>query len=211
MNWRSAALVLPLLSAAICWWHLYTREVERASVAWLGAFVACASVSLVPQVIGFAGAYDRWPYLTFAPLDWSLWFGPTLYLHVHRLMLSRPPSGHGWWFAPGALYALYQLWAFLLPDVATKWSFNDRVHEPFILPAVFAIGLGLVALALAGMWRLRQRYLRWLEDHHADGARFEPVWLTRMAYIALPLALVWILEFVLGNTFGLDYVQRYGG
>lgn len=212
MSWRSTALALPLLCGVACLWHLYGRELERRSVCWLGGFFACAAISLVPQIIGFAGAYDRWPDLTFAPMDLALWFGPTLYLHAHSLVYRSTPAWCWWLFAPGAAYFAYQSWAFLLlPDVATKWAFNDGVHEPYVLPVVFAAALGLILFTLVKIWRLRRRYLRWLADHHSDGDRFEPRWLVRFVLIGVPLAGAWALEYVLGSAFAFDYFQRYWG
>ncbi len=212
MNWRSTALALPLACSAVCLWHLFARELERPSVRWLGAFVACAAVSVLPQIIGFAGAYDRWPDLTFAPMDLSLWFGPTLYLHAHSLMLRKAPRGYGWLFAPGAAYLAYQLWAFIgLPDVPAKWAYNDAVHEPFVLPVAFTAALLLIGLALVQIWLARQRYLRWLADHHSDDARFDPRWLTHFLMIGVPLAGVWALGYVAGSAFGLNYFERYWG
>lgn len=212
MSWRSTALALPLLCGAVCLGHLYARELERRSVGWLMVFFACATVTVIPQIIGFAGAYDRWPDLTFAPLDLAMWFGPTLYLHAHSLVHRKPPPWHWWLFAPGAAYVLYQSWAFLLlPDVPTKWAFNDAVHEPYVLPMVFLGALALVIFALVQIWRLRRSYLRWLADHHSDGDRFEPRWLLRFVLVGTPLAVVWALEYVLGSAFGLDYFERYWG
>ena len=210
MNWRSAMLAIIMLCAIISLAYLYSREIERRAVAWLGAFVMAAIVSGIPVVAGFAGAFDVWPWLTFLPTQMTLLFGPLIYLHARALMLGGP-NGRLWWLlVPGGVYWLYQLWAFLfLGDYQAKWAFNEAVHYPYVLPVVFYAGLGLMAWALFAIWRMRTRYLAWLQDHHSDDDAFDPAWLTHLIAIGVPLVIVWSLENVLGRMLDLNYVERY--
>ncbi len=210
MNWRSAMLVIIMLCAMISLAYLYSRKIERRAVAWLGAFVMAAIVSGIPVVAGFAGAFDVWPGLTFLPTQMTLLLGPLVYLHARALMLGEP-NGRLWWLlVPGAVYWLYQLWAFLfLGDYQAKWAFNEAVHYPYVLPVVFYAGLGLMVWALFAIWRMRTRYLAWLQDHHSDDDAFNPAWLTHLIAIGVPLVVVWSLENFLGRMIGLNYVERF--
>jgi hypothetical protein len=78
------------------------------------------------MVIGFAGAYNIWPGLTFLPTQMALFYGPLIYLHARALMLGGPPRRYAWLLAPGIVYWLYQVWAFaFLGDYRAKWAFNE--------------------------------------------------------------------------------------
>ncbi|RZV37957.1 MAG: AraC family transcriptional regulator [Chromatiales bacterium] len=210
MNWRSAMLAIIMLCAMIPLGYLYSRKIERRAVAWLGALVMAAVVSGIPVVAGFAGAFDVWPGLTFLPVQMTLLLGPLVFFHARALMLGQP-NGHYWWLLlPGAVYWIYQLWAFLfLGDHTAKWAFNEAVHYPYVLPAVFYAGLGLMAWALFAIWRMRTRYLAWLQDHYSDDDAFDPAWLMHLIAIGVPLVVVWALENFLGRIIGLNYAERF--
>jgi hypothetical protein len=45
----------------------------------------------MPYVIGYAGFYDAYPWLSFAPFDLGLATGPLLYLYVRRLAMPALP------------------------------------------------------------------------------------------------------------------------
>ena len=47
---------------------------------------------LTPFAIGYAGFYDRWPWLSFAPFAVPLAMGPLLYAHLNALVFDRPIS-----------------------------------------------------------------------------------------------------------------------
>ena len=210
MNWRSAMLASIMLCALVALAYLYTRQIERRAVLWLAGFVLAGIVSAIPMVIGFAGAYNIWPGLTFLPTQMGPLYGPLIYLHARALMLGGPPRRYAWLLAPGIVYWLYQVWAFaLLGDYKAKWAFSESIHYPYILPVVFATSLVLMAWALFNIWQLRARYLRWLENHRSDDDTFHPVWLSHFILIGVPLVLVWVLGNVLGGIFGFDYFETY--
>ena len=65
IGWRSAAMLavcMPLLMAALL---LLTRRVEQQANFWLALLLIAGIIAQVPQIIGFANAYDVWPGLTF--------------------------------------------------------------------------------------------------------------------------------------------------
>lgn len=210
MNWRSAMLALVMLCGAMTLLMLWLRGLERRATGWLIAFVAAGMLSAVPMVIGFAGAYDRWPGLTFLPTHLAPLFGPLLYFHARCLMIDEPLGKLRWLLLPGIIYWCYQAWAFTtLGDYRDKWAFNDAFHEPVIVPLVLFTSAALIVAALVGLLRLRARYLAWLDDHLADGDRFDPVWLKHLLIASIPLAGLWILDNAVGPILDLSYYDRF--
>ena len=55
---------------------------NRAANRWLAALLALLAMRVVVYVIGYAGFYDAYPWLSFAPFDLALCFGPLLWFHV---------------------------------------------------------------------------------------------------------------------------------
>lgn len=147
---------------------------NRSAQRLLAALLLVAVLRLMPYVLGFAGAYDAWPWLSFAPFDLRLAIGPLLHLYLLRLVTPALPPRWGWHLAPPALDLLYMLWAFALPlDQKNVW--HASVHSEWISPLQNAAGALSLALYLALATRLRQRYLAWLRAHVSDqDARRQP-------------------------------------
>ncbi|WP_209349472.1 AraC family transcriptional regulator [Pontixanthobacter sp. CEM42] len=206
MNWRSALVGLTMVCSATALIYLARRGIERRAIGWLAVFVIAANVSAIPLLIGFAGAYDIWPGLTFLPTQTALFFGPAVALHARALMIGSVDRRLWWLFTPGIAYWIYQLWAFtMLGDYRAKWAFNDAVHEPYILPVAVVGSWILAAGCLAYVWQLRTRYLQWLQDHHSDDERFSPIWLTHLVVLAGIVGLFWAIEGVLARLMNADY------
>ena len=211
MNWRSTMLGMVILCAIIALTYLYLRNIERRAVHWLIAFASAAMIAAIPQIIGFAGAYDIWPGLTFLPTDLTLFYGPLIYFHAQKLMIGKPFTRQQWGLlVPGAVYYLYQLWAFfLLGDYKQKWSYNDAFHEPFVVPIIFLTGFGLSIWALIAIWRLGKIYRAWLKSTQSNDREFEPTWLTHIIILGAPLMALWILEYFVSTVLGFNYFDRY--
>ena len=211
MNWRTATLLF--LSIAIClnlaalWW----REIERLSTLWLAAFSGAIISTSIPYVIGFLGAYDRWPGLTFLPVDMAPLFGPLFYLYAHALMKGPSPRNRIYLLlAPGAAYWLYQVWAFTaLGSAEEKWAYTRAFHNPYVSPLVFVVSIIVGIGAIIVVWRMKTQYMRWIDNQRADGVSFQPDWLIHFLILSLPLLSIWILEYVVGAAFGLNYFQRF--
>jgi AraC-like DNA-binding protein len=162
---------------------------NRSAHRLLAALLIIAVLRLMPYVLGFAGAYDAWPWLTFAPFDLPLALGPLLYLYLLRLFAPALPPRWGWHVAAPALHLAYQLWAFALP-LPRKDAWNDSVHAPWIAPLVDVAGAVSLACYLALAWRLRQRYLAFLRAHVSDVDAQRQPWISSvLAAMSLWLAL----------------------
>ena len=136
---------------------LLVQSSRHRGSAWLAALTAGLSLRLMPYILGFAGAYDVYPWLTFAPFDLTLAWGPLLWVYVVALSTGARPPRLAMHFAPAAVQLGYQLLAFALPAQA-KWDWYGGGHLNVIEPW----GTVLVLASLAGYGRVAyQRYEAW--------------------------------------------------
>lgn len=106
---------------------------HRTANLLLAGLLAAVSLKLIPYVLGFAGFFDAYPWLSFAPFDLGLAFGPLLYLYALAVVSGRLPDRWLLHLAPLAAGLTYTLWAFALP-LKEKMAWNDSVHAPLIDP-----------------------------------------------------------------------------
>ncbi|MEO0850725.1 MAG: hypothetical protein AAFY04_04855, partial [Pseudomonadota bacterium] len=103
LGWRTA-LMLALASVLFASAFILVRSPhERAAKAWLTAFILVVIGQLIPYIIGFAGFYDRYPALTFLPVDLALLLAPLVWFHVHVLLTGTLPLRWRGWLVPGAV------------------------------------------------------------------------------------------------------------
>lgn len=134
---------------------------------WLaGALVVIAGM-LTPYILGYAGAYDAWPWLSFAPFAIPLALGPCIASYAARLA-SQPPLGWLHWLAPGAQFA-FQAAVFPLP-VTAKTRIDTVLVEPFLGP-LFAAAV-LVSMTAYGLLTIRtlRDYAGWLRTRRRSVA-----------------------------------------
>lgn len=194
LNWRSIALLMPLICTFMLLLNALRSGSERASLLWLLALSAAAGISATPMIIGFAGAYDLWPNLTFLPTDFSLLLGPLLLAHAQTLMLKKPYS-HTFliWLIPGAIHFVYQFFTFTqFADYESKWQYSAQWHEPYVARLLIFLAAILSFAALTKIQTLRKNYLQWLENHRANERQYETAWFAHLYFIAPPLLLVWL-------------------
>ena len=101
---------------------------------------------LTPFILGYAGFYDAFPWLTFAPFAVPLAVGPLVYAHI--LALTRQRRLHWAHFILPAAQFLYQLALFPMP-LATKSWFDGAVQTPYLGPLAGGAG-SRVDAALCG-------------------------------------------------------------
>lgn len=188
---------------------LLTAPGNRIANRWLAALLAVAVLRLTTYVIGFAGFYDAYPWLSFAPFDLGLAIGPLLYLYVRRLSGRSPPAGWPWHFAPALLDLAYSLWAFSLP-LARKATWNAQVHSPWISPLESAASIISLAIYLAAAGVAARRYQVWLTEHVSDRDAHRLPWL-RTILIAMSLWLAISAGFEVFDRFiaQLTYYDRF--
>lgn len=94
IRFGSYSLVLSfgaLTGATVAVALLFTKHNREANRV-LAALLAVAALRLVPFIIGYAGFYDRFPWLSFAPFNLPLAIGPLLWLYVARVARGELPG-----------------------------------------------------------------------------------------------------------------------
>lgn len=209
MNLRSLLLLIGALNGVLLVLLVLSGARNRLAGRCLAALIALVSLRLVPYVLGFAGAYDRWPALTFAPLDLSLAYGPLLWGYVAAIADGRLPPRWRLHLLPALLQSLYFTVCFALP-LPAKWAWYSGPHLDWIEPA----GLALVLISLGvylGLAFARYRaYRSWLEAHYSPREEWRMDWLR---HLLTAIALAWLAALAFAvyawTLAPLDYFQRF--
>lgn len=210
VGWHSAVLLLGATQGLVVAALLVATRTNRTANRLLAAFLLCFALRLTPYVLGYAGAYDAWPWLTFAPFDARLAFGPLLWLYVRTLTRGASPRRWALHLAPAAAVLLFDAWACLALSVPEKRRFTALAVDPWLDPAVNA----LTVLSLAGYGRRVARevraYRRWLHEEVSDAEPYALRWL-RPVLAALALTLVVWVGFTAVDAFvrPLGYLAEF--
>ncbi|MBB5863625.1 AraC-like DNA-binding protein [Xanthomonas arboricola] len=149
---------------------LLLAPANRIANRCLAALLLVVVALITPYTLGYAGAYDAYPGLTYAPLSWELAIGPLVWLYVRQLARQHLPPRWALHLLPALLQGGYYTWLFTWP-LRRKWAWNAAVHVPWIAPLQDALVLASLTVYLVLAWREYLAYQRWLEHH--SGAREE--------------------------------------
>lgn len=158
---------------------LLTRvKANRQANRMLAALIVVMVLAMTPYTLGYAGCYDAWPWLTFAPFFWQLALGPLLWLYVVTTATATLPPRWRWHLLPAALQGLYYLVLFLQQlDVKHAWYLGP--HAAVVAPLQWT----LVGLSVTAYWiaagRVFLRWQRWLKAHSAAAEEYRLTWLRR--------------------------------
>lgn len=207
LGWRTAVLALVSVQVLALALALTLKIRNRAPNRRLAALLLVLVGMLTPYTIGFAGAYDAWPWLTFAPFAIPLAVGPLAFAYV-RAWTGESMRPRLWvHLVPAAAQLTYGLACFALP-LTQKLAWADGPDEMISMLLATAAPASLTGYTLASATSLR-RYRSRLNDVVTDEARFAMSWLTRtLVALALTLA-VWagfqLWELAIAE---LNYFQR---
>lgn len=202
--WSTILLIGSLHGLVVAALLLNTARNRHAN-RFLAALLLATVLMITPYTIGYAGFYDAYPWLTFAPFYWQLLFGPLMYFHVRALGSERLPPRWGWHFLPGAVQGAYYTAIFCLP-LESKWAWNEGAHLPYVLPAISLATL--VSLAIYWQLSLRRyrRYQQWLVHNSGLREELRLGWIRGFLYaIALVVALNFGFQIVDVWIHPLDY------
>lgn len=211
ISWRSALLLCLVCPIVVTATTLFFRSIETAANRYLGAFLLVFCLNIVPQIIGFAGFYQAFPWLTFAPFNNELWLGPLLLLHALSLTKHKTPSYLWVLLLPAVFQTFYYIIAFTsLGSYQDKWAYNDAVHSVYILPveSIFTIGVSLFCALLA--FKHIKLYQSELLDIESDQTTYDTSWLGWMISLVGALVALWstyeILYLVVTD---MNYIDQY--
>ncbi len=194
-----------LLMAALLW---RTRD-NRAANRVLAALLIVMVLKITPYTIGYAGVYDAFQWLTFAPFYWDLAIGPCVWLYARQLSIAGLPRGWAWHFMPAALQGTYYALQFIRP-LPDKLAFNAAVHHPWVLPVETAAVQLSMLLYLVLAYRNFRGYQHWLEQHSAAREEWRLRWLQRFIVAMLAWSLL-RLGFAIADRVvgGLGYFREF--
>jgi AraC-like DNA-binding protein len=179
------------LVLALMLWRVVTN---RAANRWLALLIVAVAALITPYIIGFAGFYDRWPWLSFTPLSYTLAFGPLLWLYSTTLC-GRPPERAWPHFLPVVVQFAADALVFPFPLVTKDW-WDTVAHAPIIAPALRVVTF--ISLAVYGRmaWRCWADYRRWLGENVTDAVDFDPDWIRNFLLALGLVGLVWLGFFI---------------
>ena len=190
-GWRTAVLALAAAQMVVLAIALSRVLANRLANRCLAALLIVMVGLLMPDLIGFAGFYDAFPWLSFAPLGISLAVGPLLYCHVHALTQGRLPCHLLWHLGPAIAQFTFLAVSFCLPlAMKNRW---DALSTPIVAPIVT---LGVIAGLGCYCWYsmvLLRAYRAALAQARSDGELFAARWLSRTALAMLALLVAWIV------------------
>ncbi len=183
------------------------RENRRAN-RFLAALIALVSLRLGIYILGFVGAYDADPGLTFLPLDLSFAFAPLLWLYVATLTGGAPPRHWRVHLTPAAIQLAYYSLCFALP-LQAKRDWYGGGHLDRVEPAAMVLILLSAAAYTALSLRRYAAYQAWLDSHFANREQWRLGWL-RSLVLAFAAFLALTVGFALWDWLvaPLDYFGR---
>lgn len=175
-GWRSAMLLsatvvlLPLAAALASSLRnrLANRTLAFLTIVLVGVFT--------PWLIGFAGFYDRWRWLTFLPVAVPLLVPALLRFYVHALVTGTLPRRWRVMLVPGLAEFAFQAVSFCLPmPLKDRWA---GIAFSVVAPILSLALIGSFAVHMAASVRLLRRYRAALVNVVGDDARFAARWLS---------------------------------
>ncbi len=161
---------------------------------FLALLILAFALRITPYIIGYAGFYDTYPWLSFAPFQVATAFGPLLYFYVVSLT-GELPRYWRWHFVPAVIQFCNQALVFPLP-LQMKNAWNSFAYEPYIDPVFELTAMaGIVLYGWAAMRRYRD-YRRWLDETRTDGIDFDPSWIRNFILALSIIVILWAGFFV---------------
>ena len=197
-GWRGAFLLAVLLPVAILASALTVPIRNRIANRTIAALLVVLAGVATPWMIGFAGFYDRWQWLSYVPFSVNLAVPPLLWLFTHALTRGRWPRGAVWHLVPAARQAFYKIGQAVFP-------FEPTIGTLFDLTLAFgAVVYGAMALATL------RRYRTELADLRSDDALYAARWLGRAIVATLALLTIAIGYKIVGQFVPLGYEGNMG-
>lgn len=191
-GWRTALLLvafiqLLLIAAAL------TRLLEnRVSNRTLAALLVVLAGIITPWMIGFAGFYDTWRWLSFVPVSVTLAVAPLFWLYVHALLKGRWPE-RGWrHLTPALMQFAYLATCFIALPLPLKNDWLARQGTAYQVVTGLGVMAGLAAYGLASA-RLIARYRAQLPQQVGDAHRYALGWLGQAMAALFVLLAVWTI------------------
>lgn len=189
-GWRTAVLLVAAVIMLAIAAALSRTLVNRAANRTLAALLIVLVGIVTPWIIGFAGFYDKWRWLSFAPLQLTLAVAPLIWLYVRALVEGSWPSRGVPHLIPTALQFAYGAACFLLLPQEAKDDWLEV--SAATIGRLFDVGTiaGLAVYGIDALRRLRA-YRAALDHARSDAHRYAVRWLTAAIGATLALLPIW--------------------
>lgn len=189
-GWRTAVLSVAFVQLLVIAGALARHLRNRPANHVLAALLVVLAGMITPWMIGFAGFYDKWRWLSFAPFAISLAIAPLVWLYLQALVHGSLPARSWRHLLPAAMQFAYLSGAFLLLRQPFKNEWLDRSAPAYTVVTGIGVMAGLVGYGMASRSLIR-RYGIWLSRQRSDDHRFALAWLSRTAAILFALLAIW--------------------
>lgn len=207
-GWRTTLLSVAFVQLLLLALGLLRTLQNRSANRTMAALLLVLAGIITPWMIGFAGFYDKWRWLTFAPLQNTLAVAPLVYLYVHALAHGRWPGNGYRHLLPAMAQFGFNLASFLLPmPLKERWA--EASHLPYSLIVSGLLIAGFVTYGLSSL-RLLRRYRAALAAARSDDHRYAARWLQAALIALLALLLVWTVYLVWDLASPLGYAGLMG-
>lgn len=212
---------IPLTPLVVVLFAVIAQAVFAAGLLWLARanqlpnrFLALLMLAIALWLLdGFfrvATIYAQNPGWYFAPIYYSLAFGPLLYFYVRSLVNHdfRWRPRYWWHFGPVLVQAALYGWL-RTQDYETRNWFWQHVHRPYTYRLEF-IGtwISLIVYLVLSL-RLLREYRRWLLNNFSEVSQLRLLWLRTLLVLVGVVSAQWLLELVLREFFQLYYRFDY--
>ncbi len=188
---------------------LLRAPANRVANRLLALLLTAVALRVVPYIIGFAGFYDAYPWLSYLPYDWSLGYGALIWLYARVICSGELPRRWQWHLVPAAMQGAYYSVMFVQPlKVKNLWT--ETIHDPRIVPIETIASFITMSAYLALAWREYSAYQRWLDDDLSNREEFRLSWL-RTFLLAFGATLCFWMATSLVDAFvqPLNYFDRF--
>lgn len=206
---RSILLLIGTVHGLVLAALLLRTPANRIANRLLALLLALVALRIVPYIIGFAGFYDAYPWLTYLPYEWSLGYGAIIWLYARVICTGALPTRYRWHLVPALLQGTYYCVLFVQP-LTFKNAYNGAIHDPIVVPIESTLTMLSMATYLALAWREYIGYQRWLDADLSNREEFRLDWL-RLFLLAFGITLVlWgVTLFVDIAVKPLSYFDRF--
>lgn len=193
-----------LVLAALLWRAPANRTANRL----LALLVTIVALRVLPYIIGFAGFYDTWPWLSFMPYEWSLALGAVIWLYMHVICTGALPRRWGWHLLPAGVQGAYYSAVFVQPlDFKNHW--DAVAHVPYVVPIETAWSFAALVVYLVLAWRTHARYQHWLDTALSNREEYRLDWPRRFLIACSVTVAIWVSQTVYEAAVGgFTYFDR---
>ncbi len=188
---------------------LLRTPANKAANRLLALLITLVALRILPYIMGFAGFYDVWPWLSFFPYEYSLAIGAVIWLYMHVICTGSLPPRWKWHLAPGVLQGAYYASVFVQP-LTFKDRWDTVAHVPVVMPLETVWSFIALTVYLALAWHAHGRYQRWLDTALSNREEFRLPWPRRFLLACSATVAVWgatsLFDAAVG---GLTYFDRF--